>query len=210
MEHLEGAEALGPAESLRLIEEQRAATARQLTPDPRLLLWPWGLAWLVGFTVHFLRFGPGGRVFVDLPSWLPVTLLLTLIIAAGITTGVVGARASRQLTGPTSRQGAMYGIAWSVAFAGMSVVLSRISYLLPEAEANLVWAGISVAITGALHMAGGAIWNDRALFYLGAYLSVVNVIGVFLGPGWHALVIAALGGGGMLVAGLLAWLRLHR
>jgi hypothetical protein len=210
MEPAESAEPLDPAESLRLIEEQRATTARHLTPDPRLLLWPWGLAWLIGFTVFFLRFGPGGRVFVDMPSWLPVAVLLTLIMAAGITTGVVGARAARQLSGPSSSQGAMYGITWSVAFCGMSVVLSRVSYLLPEPEANLLWAGISVAITGALHMTGGAIWNDRHLFYLGAYISVINVIGIFAGTGWHSLLIAVLGGGGMIVAGVLAWLRLHR
>jgi len=49
-----------PAESLRLIAQGRAAAERRLIPDPRLLLWPWGLAWLIGFGVYFLRFGPGG------------------------------------------------------------------------------------------------------------------------------------------------------
>ena len=56
----------------RLIERERAAAERNLTPDPRLLLWPWGFAWLIGFTVYFLRFGPDGRVFVDMPDWLPL------------------------------------------------------------------------------------------------------------------------------------------
>ena len=51
------------AESLRLIEAQRAATERSLTPDPRLIYWPWGVAWLVGFGLLFLRYGPDGQVY---------------------------------------------------------------------------------------------------------------------------------------------------
>jgi hypothetical protein len=199
-----------PAESLRLIARERAATGRQLTPDPRLLLWPWGLAWLIGFGVYFLRFGPDGRVFVDLPEFLPLTVLLGLITVAGIVTGVAGARAGRQVSGPSSRQGAMYGFTWSVAFIGMAVLLSRVSDLLPVPSANLLWAGAMVALTGALHMAGGALWNDRTGYVLGVWISVVNVVGIILGTGWHALIVAVLGGGGMLVAGLVAWLRMAR
>jgi hypothetical protein len=196
-----------PAESLRLIEREQAETERSLTPDQRLFLWPWGFAWLIGFAFYFLRFGPGGRVFVDMPDWLPTAVLLGLILAAGITTGVYGARAGRYVTGPTSRQGAMYGITWSVAFAGMTVVLSRVSDVLPDAELNLLWAGVMVALTGALHMAGGAIFSDRPLFVLGAWISAVNIIGVFIGTGWHSLIVGVLGGGGMLVAGTVFWLR---
>jgi hypothetical protein len=60
-----------------------------------------------------------------------------------------------------------------------------------------------VALTGALHMAGGAVFKDRYLFGLGAYISVINIIGVAIGPGWHSLVVALFGGVGMIVAGAL-------
>jgi hypothetical protein len=199
-----------PAASLRLIAQERAATQRRLIPDPRLQLWPWGFAWLVGFGVFFLRFGPDNRVLVDMPTWVPLTVLLGLITLAGVITGVVGARAGRHVTGPSSRQGAMYGFTWSVAFAAMAVLLSRLSHLLPVPEANLLWAGAMVAVTGILHMAGGAIWNDRDLYVLGVSINVVNVAGIIAGPGWHALIIAVLGGGGMLAAGLISWLRRAR
>lgn len=195
---------MDPAESLRLIERERAAAERVLTPDQRLFLWPWGIAWLIGFTVYFLRFGPDGRVFVDLPQWLPLVTLLGLVIAAGIVTGVAGARAGRWISGPSSRQGVLYGITWSVAFFGLSTVLSRVGDFVPEGELNLLWAGAMVALTGALHMAGGAIYDDRNLFLLGAFVSVVNVAGVIVGPGWHSLILAVAGGGGMLVAGAVA------
>ncbi|MFI7602838.1 transporter [Actinoplanes sp. NPDC049681] len=203
-------EPLDPAESLRLIQQEQAATVRRLVPDPRLLLWPWGIAWLIGFTVFFLRYGPDDRVLVAMPSWLPLLVLLALILIAGTITGIVGARAARQVTGPTSRQGTMYGLTWALAFSGMISVLNRLGDQLPTGLTNLIWAGTMTALTGALHMAGGALWNDRTLFRLGAFLSVINVVGVILGPGWHALVVAVLGGGGMLVAGLASWLRMPR
>jgi len=199
-----------PAESLRLIERERAETERTITPDPRGLLWPWGFAWVLGFGAFFLRYGPDNRTFVDLPDWLPLTLLLVLFVAAGAFTGWFGSRISRSISGPSNRQGAMYGIAWSLAFAGMSAVLSTTNDLLPDPNAAMLWAGVMVALTGAMHMAGGAIWNDRNLFLLGAWTSVVNVIGIIAGFGWHALILAVLGGGGMLLVGTLQWLRLQR
>jgi hypothetical protein len=199
-----------PAESLRLIERERAETELSITPDPRAFLWPWGFAWVVGFTLYFLRYGPGDRVFVDMPGWLPLAVLLTLILAAGIFTGWYGAQLSRHISGPSNRQGVMYGVTWSVAFAGMTVVLSTTNNLLSDAHSNLLWAGAMVAVTGIMHMAGGAIWNDRSLFALGLWTSVINVVGIFVGAGWHSLILAVLGGGAMLVAGTWQWLRLRR
>jgi hypothetical protein len=199
-----------PAESLAIIERQRVETERLLTPNPRLVIWPWGIAWLVGFTLYFLRFGPGGRVFVDMPPWLPLVVLMTLIISAGIVSGVIGARAGRQVTGPSSEQGVMYGITWSVAFAGTAFVLAQVSSLLPEGKANLLWAGTMVALTGALHMVGGAMFRDRGLFLLGLWTSVINAIGVVFGTGWHSLVVAVGGGGAMLVSGEISARRQRR
>ncbi|GAB2613863.1 hypothetical protein Aab01nite_70230 [Paractinoplanes abujensis] len=200
---------LDPAESLALIERERHNFGRDLSPDPRMMFWPWGIAWLVGFTLFFLRFGPDGRVLVDLPDWLPLLVLALLMVAAGITTGFAGSRVSRRISGPSTRQGAMYGVSWSVAFTAFSILFAQFSDVLPEEKAGLLWAGGMVALTGALHMAGAAIWNDRDMFVLGAWTSVVNIAGILIGPGWHALIVAVAGGGGMIAAGLIGWLRLR-
>ncbi|GID30062.1 transporter [Paractinoplanes brasiliensis] len=200
---------LDPAESLALIERERHNLGRDLAPDPRMMFWPWGLAWLVGFALFFLRFGPDGRVFVDLPEWIPLSVLALLMITAGIVTGVAGSRVSRRISGPSSRQGIMYGVSWSVAFTAFSILFAQFGNVLPEDKAGLLWAGGMVALTGALHMAGGAIWDDRALFTLGAWTSAINIIGILAGPGWHSLIVAVAGGGGMIAAGLIGWLRLR-
>jgi hypothetical protein len=198
-----------PAEALRLIEREQANLERELTPDPRLMYWPWGIAWLIGSGLFFLRFGPGGRVLVAMPDWVPLVTLAALIMIAGITTGVVGTRSGRQIAGPSSRQAAMYGFAWSAGFTGLSAVFARLSDAIPQELMGILWGGGIVALVGALYMAGAAIWGDRTMFVLGAWISVVNVAGVLIGPGWHALVVAVAGGGGLLVAGFVAWLRLR-
>jgi hypothetical protein len=200
---------LDPAESLRLIERERAEAARQLIPDPRLLYWPWGVAWLVGFGLLFLRFGPDDTVYVDMPSWLPLTTMFTLLIGAGIVSGVGGARAARHVSGPSSVQGAMYGTSFFLGFAGLAVTISRVSDQLPDAFAGLLWGAASVGLVGALHMAGGALWSDRHLFGLGVWVSIINIVGVLAGPGWHSLVVSLAGGGGMLLVGALAWASQH-
>jgi hypothetical protein len=198
-----------PTDPLALIKQEQANLARSLTPNPLLMLWPWGFAWLLGFGLFFLRYGPDGRVFVDLPEWLPLIALTALIFAAGAVTGVAGAHSSRQLAGPSTRQSLMYGLTWALGFSGLAVVFTQLNGVLPEDRLGLLWAGGMVALTGALHMAGGTIWNDRNLFFLGAWTSVVNVIGVLAGPGWQSLILAIAGGGGMIVAGLVSWSRLR-
>jgi hypothetical protein len=198
-----------PADALALIERERANLVRDIVPDPRLMYWPWGIAWLIGFGLLFLRYGPDDRVYVNLPEWLPLTTLMLLFIAAGLITGFAGSRAVRRTSGPTSRAGLLYGVSWSIAFFGFSVLYSRLANDLPSAEAGLLWAGGMVALTGALHMAGSAIWQDPSLFVLGAWTSLVNVAGIAAGPGWHSVIVAIAGGGGMLVAGALGWRRLR-
>ena len=193
-----------PAEALRLIEEQRATVLRRIHVDDRWWYWPWGFAWLIGFGVMFLRFGPNGRVFVDLPEWLPVALLLALLVAAGAISGATGTRAYGQVAGESARRGAYYGWTWAISFAAITVILVRVSDALPEDMRTLVWAASNVAITGALHMAGGAIWLNRPLFQLGVWISVVNVAGVLAGPGWQSLIMCVAAGGGMIVFGAAA------
>ncbi|MEV4844169.1 transporter [Micromonospora matsumotoense] len=195
---------LDAADAMRLIREQRASTARRLEPDPRVHYWPWGFAWLIGFGVYFLRFSPDGRTLVPMPAWLPLTLLFVLLAAAAAVFGVGSARAYRHVAGESALRGRWYGTAWGLGFFGLSVVIGRVTDSLPHDLAGLLWSALSVGLTAALHMAGGAIWLDRTLFRLGVWLTAVNIVGVIAGPGWHALVVSVAGGGGLLVAGALA------
>ncbi|MDG4824233.1 transporter [Asanoa sp. WMMD1127] len=198
-----------PAEALRMIEAERAATLRKIYVDDRWWFWPWGFAWLIGFGLLFLRYGPDGRVFVDMPQWVPVVALNVLLIGAGVISGLTGARAYGQLVGESARRGAYYGWAWGIAFTTMSVILVRVTDAIPEDLRTMVWSAVMAGLTGALHMAGGAVWLHRQLFLLGAWISAVNVAGVLAGPGWQSLFMCVAAGGGMIVFGWVSS-RWHR
>ncbi|MET8120582.1 transporter [Micromonospora sp. NPDC005189] len=192
------------AAALRLIRDQQAATATRLEPDSRLVYWPWGIAWLVGFGLFFLRFSPGERELLRLPGWLPLTVLFALLLAAAAVQATASTRAYGQVTGDSARRGRWYGCAWGLGSVSVYAGLGQITEHLPHDLAGLLWSATAVGLTGALHMAGGAIWLDRDLFRLGVWISVINLAGAIAGPGWHALVVAVAGGGGILVAGALA------
>jgi hypothetical protein len=198
------------AESLRLIKAQTAAVERSLRPDPRLIYWPWGVAWLIGFGLLFLRHGPHEQIRWDMPGWLPLATLYTLMVVAFMVSGFAGARAARQVSGDSSTQGLMYGLSWFVGFTGVAVIANHFGVLLPEPEKGLLWAALSVGLVGVLYMAGGGMWKSRDLFILGCWLNVSNIAGVLAGTGWHSLVISLAGGGGLLVAGLIEWLGTRR
>lgn len=199
---------LTPEASLALIEAQQAEAHRHLDLDPRIFLLPWGVAWLIGYGLFFLRFGPDEKVLVSMPQWLPLAVLLGLLIAAGAISGSAGHKATRGIRGESAERGTMYGWSWGLAFAGFGVLGSRFEQYLPAAQFNLLMGSLPVLITAILYMSGGAVWLDRLQFRFGVWLSVVNVVGVLAGPGWHSLVIALAGGGGMLACA--AYPRAHR
>lgn len=201
---------LSAIESLRLIEAQRGDTEHSLSPDPRLIYWPWGLAWGIGFGLLFLRHGPHDQVLVNMPDALPLTTLFVLMAIALVVSAMAGARANRQITGDSNSRGLKYGLSWFVGFAGTAVFCAHFSDLLPEPEVGLLWAAASVGLVGVLYLAGSATWQSQDLFVLGLWLTISNIAGVLAGPGWHSLIISLAGGGGLLAAGFIAWLRWRR
>jgi hypothetical protein len=199
-----------PAESLALIRQERAAVASTIELNPLLYYLPWGLAWLIGYGLLFLRYGPDGRVFVALPDWLPLVVLFTAIALAMVSTTVVSARRGRGVQGRSSWQGTAYGFAWFLAFVGVGSTTGHFVGFLPEQEQGLLWACVSVGTVAVMYMAGAAIWLSHDMFVLGAWLTVINIAGVALGPGWHSLLISLGGGGGLCLFGALLWLRGRR
>src|SRR3954463_1542301 len=104
------------AESLALIHKERVNAARNIGLNPLAYYLPWGFAWLIGFGLLFLRYGPDGRSFVPLPDWLPLIPLFTLMVLAMVSTSIVSARRGRGVQGRSSWQGRAYGFAWFLAY----------------------------------------------------------------------------------------------
>ncbi|MET8992532.1 hypothetical protein ABZW49_44405 [Nonomuraea wenchangensis] len=191
-----------PEETLRVIEAQQAAAARHIYIDPLLLYLPWGVAWLVGFTALFLHIGLDGRSYAPISQGAAVSLLTAAQLVAGAVAAYGITRANRQVRGTTRDRGSMYGWTWFAGLSLAAVLDVRLSPLVPAAESQLLWGGSMLTIVAVLYMAGGAVWSSRQMFSVGVWTAAVNLLGILLGPGWHALLTAVLLGGGFIVAGL--------
>ncbi|GII90430.1 hypothetical protein [Sinosporangium siamense] len=195
------------AESLRLIEREQAQARRRLVPNLALVYIMWGVAWLVGYGLLFLRFGPGGQVLVPMPAFLPLATLGVLGAAAVVATAVTGCRGSRAVAGPSRVQGAMYGWSWALGFLVLMVLGAKVTPFMPPEYVQLFYAAGSGAVVGLLYSVGGAVFQERYLFMLGVWIIVTDVLGILAGPGWHSLVTALASGLGMILFGLIAWRR---
>ncbi|MBN6055187.1 hypothetical protein JYK22_24845, partial [Nonomuraea sp. RK-328] len=197
-----------PEETLRLIEQQQAATVRQLKGEPLLLYLPWGVAWLIGFGAIFLHFGLDGRGLAPISQMQAVGVLQGAQVLAGAFAGLGIARQSRQVRGDTSARGAMIGYSWVAGMALMIVICVRLTFALPrEEEVQILWTGASLLVVGVMYMMTAAVFLEWPMFFLGAWTIAVNATGVMLGAGWQSLLIAVLVGGGFIAASL--WLRRH-
>ncbi|MGI5291717.1 hypothetical protein ACQEVF_51570 [Nonomuraea polychroma] len=204
---LDDERAPSPEETLRVIKEQQAAAERHIYIDPLVLYFPWGVAWLLGFTAYFLHYGLDGRPYAPISQPQAQSVLMIAQVVAGAVAAYGIARMNRQVRGRTRAQGAMYGYTWFAGISLVSLIAIRLGPLLPAQEVGLLWAGAMMTIVALLYMAGGAIWLNWQMFFVGVWVAAVNGVGVLLGAGWHALLTAVLLGGGFIVAGL--WLR-HR
>ncbi|GII64210.1 hypothetical protein Skr01_42950 [Sphaerisporangium krabiense] len=192
---------LTPEETLRIIEEQRASTVRRLGGDPLLMHAPWGVAWLTGFGALFAHYAYG-----VISSNAAITVLFAGMMLAMAVTAYAQSRMAGRVRGQSSHRGMMYGLAWGFGYASVIAIDIRLSPLLPPDEVGLLWAVTSMALVAALYVAGGAIWRDWTMFFLGTGIAVLNLVGAVAGPTVHALLMCA-GGGGFLVVGVARRLR---
>jgi hypothetical protein len=201
---------LSPQESLRLISSQQQR-ARQVFFGDALMYWgPWGFAWLIGFGLFFLHQGLHGEPYVNMPGNLPLIVLFCLMAAAMVISAIAGVKAGRLIQGPSNVQGMMYGFSWFFGFISVVALGIRFAAGLPDDEQAVLWSGMAVGMTGALYLAGAAMWQDWSMFVMGLWLTAINAVGITLGPGWHPLLVSVAGGGGLLIVGLVLRMRGQR
>jgi hypothetical protein len=186
---------LSPAESLALIEGQRAELRRRRGVRPELITLAWGLAYLLGFGGWYLaRAGvvPVALAGVVLGVFGAVALVLPIVL---------GVRASRGVRGPSRTVGALYGTAWGLAFVVNGVVQGSLQqrYVHDPDGQSLMWTASSLIVVGLMYLLGGMLWRDVPQYVLGAWVLVSAAGSVLAGAPGNLLVLALAGGGGMLV-----------
>ncbi|KGM13052.1 hypothetical protein [Cellulomonas bogoriensis] len=200
---------LDPAGSVALIDAQRARLEKATDVDGRILFGVWGLAWLLGF-------GQLWTVTQDQPlvPWsqdVAYPVFGSVLLAAMVVTTIHTAVRSSGLRGGSAAQGAMYGWAWFLTFAGVGALALALARL--DASPDVIASAMtltSVLLVAALYMAGGAIWQDRHQFVLGAWIAVTAIASGVVGHPHMLLVMALAGGGGMLVGAVVEHVRRRR
>ena len=195
------------AATAALIAEQRARVAAATDVDARILFGAWGLAWLIGYGLVWDAALDSPRL--GLAQDHAGLTFGGLVMAGLVVTAVHLTRRSAGVRGTSATQGAMYGWAWGLSFAGLFALSSALGRAGVGNEAIMLAATIvTPLIVGALYMAGAAIWGYPTQFALGAWISVVTIVAAVVGMPHMLLVMSLAGGGGMLVtAGVDAALR---
>jgi hypothetical protein len=186
-----------------LLRQTERDTRAALTVPTAPINAAWGVAWLVGLGVMWLS------VRDQHPYQGPTTpaavLLGVLILAAIAATMVVVIRATKGVGGASDTQGRMYGWAWPIGFGTLFTIEGALGQVGASAEVlGLLGATGPLLVTSLIQIGGAAIWLDRPMFVLGAWLALVAAVGVWTGPVAVLAVEAVAGGGGFLVAAALS------
>ena len=196
---------LDPREGLAIVAAQQRRV-RDSDIDSRVLFGTWGLAWLLAYGVQWWESStsPTGTATPRGGIAFGVILLVALVV-----TLVHVARAGHGLAGTSQQVGAMYGAAWAIGFAGQGLVVAGVVKAGASPEVVAVVANaIACLVVGMMYMAAGALWRERAMYVIGAWMIVTaGAASLVWMPGGY-LVLSLAGGGGMLVgAGISALYR---
>ncbi|WP_320781415.1 ABC transporter permease [Streptomyces sp. CRN 30] len=169
-----------------------------------------GLAYLLGHGSAALS--RGADPLLELPGWLPMTLL-----GAGLAVGTVQAtlaalRAQRAATAPGDvLSGQLLGAAWISAFAALFLAITGLAATLDSPDVQtLLWPTGSGLVVGLLYVAEGAVRRNVLHYTLGTWLALTSTAALLLGsPGLYWTLTLA-GGGAYAVAAVLERRRITR
>ena len=191
---------LDPRDGLAIVAAQQRRV-RDSEIDDRLLFGVWGVAWLVGYAVQWrtalssetrTSTGQGGLAFAII---VLVALAVTLVHIA---------LAGRGVAGVSKQAGTMFGVAWSVGFTGQGLIVAGIARADASPEVIAIVAnGAACLVVGLLYMAGGAIWRQRALFFIGAWMIATAAVASLVAMPGGYLGMSRAGGGGLLAGAVV-------
>lgn len=179
---------------------------RRSEPDIGPFFLIWGAAWLV------IGLGYTGAGFGLLPYTAAAVTTAVAIVAGSVSSAVLGARMTKGVDGPSTRDGMRFGLCWTVAMVGTGVLVGGLSRFGGPGVAVLAPA-LFVFVAGVLFAAGSAYWRSTPDLALGLGLQAVAMVSVFTDPPWNSLVMGVAGGGALVVIGVWrhrVWAREHR
>ena len=199
-----------PDEALALIREQQRSVEREQLGGVPWILGVWAVAWGLGFLALWSGYD-GGNPWFQLPLPLAGSIFGALLVAAIVTSAVVGARIGRGVRGDSAFSGAIYGVSWVVGSAAVfvtGIALSRAG--ADGALLSLYYPAAYALVAGLIYLMGAALWRSLDQLVLGVIIAVVGAVAPLFGAPTNNLVMAVLGGGAFLVAAIVMRVSLSR
>ncbi|RDG40137.1 ABC transporter permease [Streptomyces corynorhini] len=185
-----------------------AATRPTGEVDSRATYLSFGLAYLLGHGAAALS--QGATPLLDLPDWLPMTLLGTGLAAGTVNATIAAGRAQRTTTDPGDiLTGKLLGAAWVVALAALFLAVTGLTNTVdaPDIQAAL-WPTASGLVVGLLYLAEGTARRNLLHYGLGAWLTLISTTALFVGTPALFWILTVAGGGAYALAALLEGRRL--
>lgn len=199
-----------PDEALALIRDQQTALERDQLSGIPWILGVWGVAWSVGFLALWSGY-EGGNPWFRIPLPIAAAVFAVLLIGSAVVSAVIGIRLNRGVRGPSNFSGAVYGISWPiVAFAAYLIGVGLAVNGMDRELQSLFFPAIYALVAGCMYVMGAAIWRSIDQLVLGVILIVAGAAAPFFGAPTNNLVMAVIGGGPLLIAGLVMHLNLRR
>ncbi|MEV7865586.1 ABC transporter permease [Streptomyces sp. NPDC088124] len=177
--------------------------------DNRAVYAAFGLAYLFGHGSAALS--RGSSPLLDLPGWLPMTLLGAGLAAGTVLATLAALRAQRGATGPEALSGQLLGASWIAGFAALFLAITGLSSAvdMPDLQAML-WPTGSGFVVGMIYLAEGALHRNLLHYGLGLWLALTSTAALFLGTPGLYWVLTVAGGGAYAVATVLELRRFAR
>ncbi len=199
---------LDPAAILATIErQQRDVDAAMMRGLPVIYL-VWGAGYLVGYLMLWSAWAEGNPWFT-VPVPVSASVFAAIVVAASVVSTVIGIRLGRGVSGRSDFPSTVYGISWPILGAAFVALGSAmIQHGLPAGLSSLYFTSVFSIMTGAMYLAGAAIWHSRGQLVLGVIMIAAGAVTPFAGTPLNLLLMALIGGGALLVTGVIAAARL--
>ncbi|WP_239098434.1 ABC transporter permease [Micromonospora qiuiae] len=175
--------------------------------DSRLGYLAFALAFFLGH--GSIALSRGDDPVLDLPTWLPYTLLAIGIVSGVTLNMIAGSRAQRGANESSRRSEKLVGTTWVTGFVALSIAISGLATNIDDPTLqDALWPAGSVLIVGMINLAEGAVRRNTLHYGLGTWLTLLAAATLFLTPTGIYATLAVAGGSGYLVASLLERRRL--
>ncbi|WP_086821737.1 ABC transporter permease [Allokutzneria sp. NRRL B-24872] len=177
--------------------------------DSRATYLGFAFAYLFGHGAAALS--KGDAPLLDLPTWLPMTLLVAGLAVGSVLAAVAAMRAQKTLSGPELLSSKLIGSAWVVGMAALLLTINGLHSLpgMPDVQ-SLLWPSGAGFVVGLVYLGEGAVRRNVLHFALGSWLALLSTGSLFLGTPGLFWALAIGGTGGFVLAAALEHRRLSR